>query len=334
MRGVASLALASLTVNTVAKHSVRRERPLLDGVPLVRQLKRRPITTSFPSGHSASAAAFVTGVALESPSLGALLAPVGFSVAASRVYTGVHYPGDVLAGAALGVGAAFAMRGLVPTRAQLPPPGRPHADAPALPEGKDVVVVVNRESGSALTRAALIREGLPLAEVVECDADDLPSALEKAAGRGAVLGVCGGERTVNRAAVVAARAGVPLAVFPDGTLNHFARDLGIEGVRDTCRALASGDAVRVDLGRFGPGPDGAEAGRFPNTFNLGVRPGLVRRRERRSPRIGGWAAGVRGALQVLRGERPLREDTQGSRGELTLDKLPEALTVYRPSARA
>lgn len=112
-RGVASLALASLTVNTVAKHAVRRDRPLLDAVPLVRQLKRHPITTSFPSGHSASAGAFVTGVALESPALGALLAPVGISVAASRVYTGVHYPGDVLAGAALGVGAAFAVRGLV-----------------------------------------------------------------------------------------------------------------------------------------------------------------------------------------------------------------------------
>ncbi|GGU12411.1 bifunctional phosphatase PAP2/diacylglycerol kinase family protein [Streptomyces violascens] len=318
LRGVASLALASLTVNTVAKHSVRRARPLLDAVPLVRQLKRRPVTTSFPSGHAASAAAFVTGVALESRAWGAALAPVGFSVAASRVYTGVHYPGDVVAGAALGVGAALAVRGLVPTRTQLPPPGRPRADAPALPAGQDLVVVANRASGTALAKAALVRSALPLAEVVECDPDDLPATLEKAAGRGRVLGVCGGDGTVNLAASVAARLDVPLAVFPGGTLNHFALDLGIEEVQDTCRALASGDAVRVDLGRFRPGPNGADAGYFLNTFSLGVYPELVRVRERWSPRIGSWAAGILGAYEVLRGERPLRADPGGSRPALWL----------------
>ncbi|MGW0416024.1 phosphatase PAP2 family protein, partial [Streptomyces collinus] len=118
-RGIASLSLASLTINTLGKRSVRRARPVLDTVPAVRQLKRQPITTSFPSGHAASAAAFAAGVALESPRWGAVVAPVAFSVAASRVYTGVHFPSDVLAGAALGAGAAFAVRGLVPTRAQI-----------------------------------------------------------------------------------------------------------------------------------------------------------------------------------------------------------------------
>lgn len=47
-RGLASLALASATVNTLGKHSVRRERPLLDGVPLIRQLHRQPATPSCP----------------------------------------------------------------------------------------------------------------------------------------------------------------------------------------------------------------------------------------------------------------------------------------------
>ncbi|NUS23611.1 MAG: phosphatase PAP2 family protein, partial [Streptomyces sp.] len=87
-RGLASLTLASLTVNTLGKRSVRRPRPVLDPVPLVRQLKRQPITTSFPSGHSASAAAFATGVALESPAWGAAVGPIAWSVALSRVYTG------------------------------------------------------------------------------------------------------------------------------------------------------------------------------------------------------------------------------------------------------
>lgn len=110
--GLASLSLASLTINTLGKRSVRRPRPVLDPVPQVRQLKRQPITTSFPSGHSASAAAFATGVALESQGWGAVVAPVAFSVAMSRVYTGVHFPSDVLVGATLGTGAAFAVRAL------------------------------------------------------------------------------------------------------------------------------------------------------------------------------------------------------------------------------
>lgn len=125
LRGIASLSLASVTINTLGKRSVRRARPPLDPVPHVRRLGRQPITTSFPSGHAASAAAFATGVALESPAWGAVVAPVAFSVAMSRVYTGVHFPSDVLAGAALGAGAAFAVRGLVPTRAQVAPPARP-----------------------------------------------------------------------------------------------------------------------------------------------------------------------------------------------------------------
>lgn len=318
VRGVASLAVASAVINTVGKHSVRRARPILDGVPVIRQLKRQPITTSFPSGHSASAAAFATGVALESKGWGAVVAPVAASVAFSRVYTGVHYPGDVLAGAALGVGAAFAVRGLFPTRSQLPPPGRPRESAPALPEGEGLVVVVNRESGTAGCASA-VRSALPLAEVVECAPDELSERLAKAAEGARALGVVGGDGTVNLAASVAVTRGLPLAVFPGGTLNHFAYDLGIEDVVDTCRAVSAGEAVGVDLGRFRPGPAGrGDAGYFLNTFSLGVYPELVRIRERWSPRIGAWPAGVLAASRVLRGEHPLTADVQGERRPMWL----------------
>ncbi|MEV6400654.1 phosphatase PAP2 family protein [Streptomyces sp. NPDC051907] len=310
VRGVASLAVASALINTVGKRSVRRSRPLLDAIPVMRQLKRQPFTTSFPSGHSASAAAFATGVALESKSWGAVIAPLAASVAFSRVYTGAHYPSDVLVGAALGVGAAFAVRGVVPTRSQLPPPGRPRTHAPALPDGEGLVVVVNEQAGSA-DSAGQVAETLPLAEIVQCAPEELAAELEKAASRCRVLGILGGDGTINRAALVATAHGVPLAVFPGGTLNHFAYDLGIEDVEDTCRALAGGEAVRVDLGRFTPGPAGEGHGYFLNTFSLGVYPELVRIRERWSPRIGGWPAGVLAAARVLRGEHPLEADVHG-----------------------
>ncbi|MFR9794302.1 bifunctional phosphatase PAP2/diacylglycerol kinase family protein [Streptomyces sp. MS06] len=303
VRGLASLGAASLAVNTIGKRSVRRERPGLDPVPLMRRLKRQPITTSFPSGHAASAAAFAAGVALESPGWGAVVAPVALSVGASRVYTGVHFPSDVLAGAALGAGAAFAVRRLVPTRAGLAPPARPRAQAPALPGGEGLVLVTNTEAGSA-ERMRALRDVLPGARTVECAPEDVGAELEEAATYARVLGVCGGDGTVNAAAEVALRHGLPLAVLPGGTLNHFAHDLGVEGTRDLAAALTRGEAVRVDVGRF---TSGERRGVFLNTLSLGVYPEMVRVREEWSPRIGGWPAGMLAALRVLRADRhPVR----------------------------
>ncbi|MEU9442708.1 phosphatase PAP2 family protein [Streptomyces sp. NPDC048304] len=315
VRGLASLGVASLAINTAGKRSVRRARPVLDPVPLVRQLKRQPITTSFPSGHAASAAAFATGVALESPAWGAAVAPVAFSVAASRVYTGVHFPSDVLAGAALGAGAAFLVRRLVPTRAPVRHGVRSRAEVPALPEGEGLVMVVNRASGTA-DRVRALGDALPRAEIVECAPDDVGDALAKAAARAQVLGVCGGDGTVNAAARIALRHGLPLAVLPGGTLNHFALDLGVEDERDLARAVRHGEAVRVDAVRYATG-DGE--GVCLNTLSLGVYPELVRVRTRWSRRIGGWPAGLLAALRVLRADRhPLEVELDGERRPLWL----------------
>ncbi|MGX2993670.1 phosphatase PAP2 family protein [Streptomyces sp. JNUCC 64] len=309
VRGMASLAVASATINTLGKRSVRRPRPRLHGVPVVRRLKRQPVTTSFPSGHAASAAAFAAGVALESRGWGALVAPVAFSVAFSRVYTGVHYPGDVLAGAALGVGAALAVRGLVPTRDQMPSPGRPLVDIPALPAGEGLVMVVNTGAGTP-DRVRALREALPRMEVVETTGADLVRRLDEAAGRAVALGVCGGDGTVNAAAAAALRHDLPLAVLPGGTLNHFAYDLGVEDPQDLVRAVERGQAVAVDVGRFRSGPDGT-SGIFLNTFSLGVYPELVHERERWSGRIGGRLADLVAAVHVRRRGRPLRAEVDG-----------------------
>ncbi|MBH1937529.1 phosphatase PAP2 family protein [Streptomyces sp. AV19] len=323
VRGVASLALASATVNTLGKRAVRRGRPILDVVPVIRRLSRQPFTTSFPSGHSASAAAFATGVALERPGWGPALAPLAFSVCFSRVYTGVHYPGDVLAGAALGAGAALAVRALVPAREPSVPSARPRADAPALPDGRGLVVVASATAGQRLTvrddPGAEVRAELPLAEVVPCGpAGSLPDALEKAAVRaaelGGALGAFGGDGTVNAAARAAVRHRLPLAVLPGGTYNHFARDLGITSVADAARAVRAGRAVAVDVGRFGD--DGRFDGLFLNTFSIGSYPELVRVRERWAPRVGAFPAGVAAALHVLRTAEPVRLRVDGRRRDV------------------
>ena len=95
------LAAASAATNILGKSLTARDRPH-DKVPGARQLNRAPRTTSFPSGHAASAAAFATGVALEKPSLAAPVIIAAAAVGASRVVTGMHYPSDVLAGFTIG----------------------------------------------------------------------------------------------------------------------------------------------------------------------------------------------------------------------------------------
>jgi undecaprenyl-diphosphatase len=101
--GMASIALASLVVNAGLKPLGRRRRPdrAAYAVPLARQVAM-PVTTSFPSGHAASAFAFATGVTRQLPTVGIPIYGAAAVVAYSRVHTGVHYPLDVIVGAVVG----------------------------------------------------------------------------------------------------------------------------------------------------------------------------------------------------------------------------------------
>ena len=103
LSGLASVAATATIVNVVVKPLGRRRRPdrAATEVPAARHV-RMPASRSFPSGHTAAAVAFATGVAREIPAVGGPLHALAALVAYSRVHTGVHYPGDVLAGALLG----------------------------------------------------------------------------------------------------------------------------------------------------------------------------------------------------------------------------------------
>jgi membrane-associated phospholipid phosphatase len=110
VRGMASVAVASTVSNVIGKGLTGRARPAAAAVPEARRLSHRPHTTSFPSGHAASAAAFATGAALELPVLAVPIGALAAAVGASRVVTGVHYPSDVVAGFAIGVSAGLLTR--------------------------------------------------------------------------------------------------------------------------------------------------------------------------------------------------------------------------------
>lgn len=105
--GLASVAVTSATVNAVIKPIARRRRPERDmlGVPLIRHVEM-PTTRSFPSGHSAAAFAFATGVGHVLPREAVALRVLAAAVGYSRVHTGVHFPGDVLLGSLIGTALA------------------------------------------------------------------------------------------------------------------------------------------------------------------------------------------------------------------------------------
>lgn len=105
--GLAAIALTSTVVNLVLKPLGDRRRPDRDthDVPVTRQVEM-PSSTSWPSGHAASAFAFATGVGAALPAAGIPVSVAASLVAYSRVHTGVHYPSDVIAGAVSGVALA------------------------------------------------------------------------------------------------------------------------------------------------------------------------------------------------------------------------------------
>ncbi len=112
--GLVAVAATSAIANLVIKRASRRHRPDRDGeeVPQARHIEM-PTSPSFPSGHTAAAVAFASGAGQAMPIASIPLHGLAALVGYSRVHTGVHYPGDVIAGALLGAVIADLTAGLV-----------------------------------------------------------------------------------------------------------------------------------------------------------------------------------------------------------------------------
>ena len=319
-RGVLSIAGASLLANAVLKPLLPRRRPAAAELPAYQTIENPPTSSSFPSGHAASAAAFATAVALESPRAGAVVGPLAAAVAYSRVHVGVHWSSDVVAGAALGAGVASLTQRWWPVRRSDEARARPMDEVPRLPEGRGLVLISNQRSGdpgydpaddlrAAFPDALVLRAepGRPLDEQLDAAVRDRGDAVR-------ALGVAGGDGTVAAAAAVAGRWKLPLVVVPTGTLNHFARDVGVYDTQEAVDAAGAGEAVAVDLalvdlhpGR-GADPESDEVTDvrcFLNTASLGSYPDVVRLRERWQPRWGKWPAFAAALVTVLRRAEPV-----------------------------
>jgi diacylglycerol kinase family enzyme len=148
--------------------------------------------------------------------------------------------------------------------------------------------------------AAFVSERVE-AEVVLAEGDGIGREIERALGRarageidGVVVG--GGDGTVGSAAGLLAGTDVPLGVLPLGTLNHFAKDLGMPlEVERACAAIAAGRTRRVDVAEVN--------GRvFVNNSAVGLYPYMVIDRERRQDHsgLGKWPAMTLAFLRAVR----------------------------------
>jgi diacylglycerol kinase family enzyme len=161
------------------------------------------------------------------------------------------------------------------------------------------------ESDELCGRIDEISRRLGLSAVVQSvPADRMQAAIERAvADRGVdAVVVGGGDGTLNTAANVMASSGKPLGVLALGTLNHFARDLGVPAdIEEALGVVASGELRPVDVGDVN--------GRvFLNNCSIGLYVDAVRQRERLRDLHGWakWTAMARGAWEALRRFRVLR----------------------------
>jgi diacylglycerol kinase family enzyme len=165
-------------------------------------------------------------------------------------------------------------------------------------------VIINASAGpghapeaAAQLRADFASHGLDADVTLAHSGAEMIEAARAALARGVQIVVAGGgDGTINAVASVMVDSGVAFGVLPLGTLNHFAKDLGIPLALDAAiRNVAEGRRAMVDVGAVNERI-------FLNNSSLGLYPDMVRDREKQQSRLGRgkWLAALWASFAVLR----------------------------------
>ena len=264
------------------------------------------LAAALPVGRTTGTAvsALVTSTALEFPMGTAPAAVLATVIAERRLRARPAATHQIALESVTGTVAALATTRFWPLADNSPAAARrvPRgvASCPSA-DGSGLTIVVNPSAGAGRLKSPLtvVAEELPEARIVELSPEaDVDEVFRDAAAGGGTLGVVGGDGTINAAANAAIDADCPLAVFPGGTLNHFARDLGLETIDDAVAAVRDGALVTVDVGLIDGRP-------FLNTASFGSYTTFVTKRERLEGRIGKWPAMCVALVSTLLHEAPL-----------------------------
>jgi diacylglycerol kinase family enzyme len=144
---------------------------------------------------------------------------------------------------------------------------------------------------------------------------DLSERARRAAQECDVVAVLGGDGTVNAVATALAGTSTPMLVLPGGTLNHFARDLGVPlDPAEAALLVRDGVQRRVDVAEVN--------GRvFVNNSSIGAYPLTVTLRDRLLEEGAGgkWSAMARAALRTFRRFPTLRVHIDGDDGAIDIE---------------
>ena len=331
LRGVTAIAITSTLVNLPLKYLARRdrpaprrgERPLLVSVPG---------SFSFPSGHSASAFAFATGASLEEPRLVTPLLALAGAVAYSRVHLRVHYPLDVLAGAAIGTGIGLGSGAIVragerywDSLAPVPENRRPWTNRLLLVASPHA----GHEEKMERARRAMREYGLDVvAELSIGDVARVRGMLHSDDDRPPIVVAAGGDGTVGSVANALIGSNALLGILPLGTSNDFARSINVPmHVESAVRQLSRGPISAVDAGRF----DGNGSARhFVHAAAAGLNVNFARFATRADlrARLGRLTYAVAAARALM--ERPVFQCTLEYEGRVEKVNLVHLAVINAP----
>jgi diacylglycerol kinase family enzyme len=169
---------------------------------------------------------------------------------------------------------------------------------------KHITVIINGEAGSGHDQAmaeelaaTFLAHGMEATVILADGGKDMIAQARAAVERGApMVAGGGGDGTQNAVAAQLVGTGIPYGVLPMGTLNHFAKDLGIPLDLDgAVRIIATGTPKQVDVGEVNEQV-------FLNNSSLGLYPDIVRDREKQQSRLGRgkWPAAMWATVTALR----------------------------------